>query len=289
MMVTARRIFSGDGTPMDPAIEARFFSRLKMRNGTFKLTRPNRFADIEQAFAPFIASRATRLRSVLDVGASTGVTTIELADFLARRGVAPEIIGTDLYIEAHLVKILPGVHVLCDPDGWPLQYDVAGVPLRAWIRRLDYVTLAALPLHAARAGMSPALRRFIAEGRSRAVRMQTRALSGRRIELVENDIFTSTASFIRRFDFIRAANILNLGYFSEHELSRALDNIRSYCSGPGAMLLVTRGGERGGNDGTLFELREKGCFAVLSRIGRGSEVEDLVLSLPQNQYFEKQV
>lgn len=278
MPVTAKDFFSANGAQADLAVECEFFAGLKMRNGTFKLTRPSRFALLEQALGPVIRTRVAGPCSVLDVGASTGLTTIELADFLRAQGAAPEVIGTDLFIDAHLVDIAPGVNVLSDPEGWPLQYDVAGMGIRAWVRRLDYVTLAVLPRLLARKFLQPRLRRRIAEGRAQPVRMESRALRGRAIQLVENDIFAQEPSFEARFDFIRAANILNLGYFKPDRLRTAIVNIRSYCRGPGALLLVVKtGGAR--HDGTLFELGQSGAFKVLARMGEGSEIEPLILGL----------
>ena len=81
-----------------------------------------------------------------------------------------------------------------------------------------------------------------------------------------------TPNFVGRFDFIRAANILNACYFPADRLVVAIDNIRSYCSGPGALVLVLR--SRGSkHDGTLFELGPDGKFNVKVRVGKGSEVE----------------
>ncbi|BCP53921.1 ATP-binding protein [Kaistia sp. 32K] len=276
MMLTAKRFFSAAGAPADLARECEFFSSLKMRNGTFKLTRPSRFAVVEERFAPMVRARVKGPCAVLDIGASTGLTTIELADFLRAQGAVPRVVGTDLFIDAHLVDLAPGVHVLADPDGWPLQYGVAGVGIRAWVRRLDYVTLAVLPRLLARSMLRPRLRRRIAAGASLPVRMESRALVGQAIRLVENDIFVREPSFAARFDFIRAANILNLGYFRPERLRVAIANIHAYSRGPGALLLVVKT-DGSKHDGTLFELGPEGDFQVLARIGRGSEIEGLVL------------
>ena len=275
MTVTARQFFLAERQQADPAAESEFFSKLKMRNGTFKLTKPSRFAALEADIGLRIAERAAHLRQVLDVGVSTGLTTIELADFLRAKGASAEVIGTDLFVQAHLVEIAPEFRVLSDNEGWPLQYDIAGRPIRAWIRRLDYVTLMVVPRLLARAALRPRLRRMIAQGQSVAVRMETRGLAERNIELVENDIFAATPRFVGKFDFIRAANILNLNYFPAARIRDAITNIRSYCR-PSALLLVARS-KGSHHDGTLFELEPDGNFAVRARVGNGSEIEALVL------------
>ncbi|WP_416208013.1 ATP-binding protein [Chelativorans sp. M5D2P16] len=276
VMLTARRYFTAEGIEIDPEAECAFFSNLKMRNGTFKLTRPSRFAAVEERIAPIIREKADRIRDVLDIGASSGLTTIELADFLQAAGAAPRVIGTDLFVKAHLVEIASGLHVLADEEGWPLQYEIAGRPLRAWVRRLDYFTLAFVPLLLGRSALRGRLRRRIGEGRSLPVRMECRALAGRKIRLVENDILVPTAEFAGRFDLVRAANILNLGYFPGERIRAAIANIAAYCRGPGSLLLVVRT-QGAQHHGTFFELLEGGTFAVRSRIGKGSEIETFIL------------
>ncbi|WP_342642045.1 ATP-binding protein [Rhodoligotrophos ferricapiens] len=276
MSLTATRVFSSN-PPLDLTLESAFFSRLKMRNGTFKFTKPSRFAEVDRWLLPFAKDRIGADSAVLDIAASTALTTIELMDALAVQGMSPRrVIATDLFIDAHLVDVAPGIRVLCDPDGWPLHYELAGFGIRAWRRRLDLITLAAVPLMLARAGLGPRLRRLIAEGRSHPVRMQSRALSGRNIELVANDIFVREPRFVGAFDFIRAANILNLGYFDERRLRTAIANIRAYCREPGALVLIVRTGDAH-HDGTLFELDRSGGFSVVARLGRGAEIEPLVL------------
>jgi hypothetical protein len=106
--------------------------------------------------------------------------------------------------------------------------------------------------------------------------MQSPALAGTDIEIVENDIFVLTPEFVGRFDFIRAANLLNEGYFAREKLSAAISNIRSYCRGPGSLLLVVRSSEQR-QDGTLFRLEADGRFQVRARFGQGSEIEQIVL------------
>ena len=66
MALTARRFFAVEATQVDPVEESEFFSGLKMRNGTFKLTRPSRFADLDAEIASAISERAGGIRQVLD-------------------------------------------------------------------------------------------------------------------------------------------------------------------------------------------------------------------------------
>ncbi|WP_235890922.1 class I SAM-dependent methyltransferase [Pararhizobium mangrovi] len=274
--------FYADAESFDLARECDFFSSLKMRNGTFKFTRASRFASLDGRMAQLLRAHAGNIREVLDIGASTGVTTVELADFLSGEKVDAKITATDLFVEAHLVALGPHIRVLADGEGWPLQYDLAGRAVRAWVRRLDYVSLMCLPRQLARTRLQPYLRGKIEAGRSVPVRMETRSLASHGITLVENDIFVPTTFLTGRFDFIRAANVLNRGYFSDRQIELALANIRAYCRGPGALVLIIRSGSRD-HDGTMFELDPRGRFELRARIGEGSEIERLVLSLAPKQ------
>lgn len=278
MILSASKFYSSGTDSTDMALEAAFFPKLKMRNGTFKLTQPSRFQELEAAFRPYVEERADSLREVLDVGVSTGLTTVELARFLTDCGGAPSIVATDLFIEAHIVELVPGFTVFCDPEGWPLQYDVRGIAVRPWVRRLDYVTLAFIPLMLGRSVLRPRLRSRIMAGMSRPVQMITRSLpSNGEIEFVENDIMCRSDRFIRRFDMVRAANILNTGYFSPDQIHIAIENIHSYLRGPGALLMIARTNRARENAGTLFGLNGNGSFTALERVGGGSEIERLVL------------
>jgi hypothetical protein len=95
---------------------------------------------------------------------------------------------------------------------------------------------------------------------------------------MEFDILKVSPQFAKRFDFVRAANILNLHYFSGEQLKVAVQNIKSYLRGRGSLLLVARTAEGGAeNAASLFELLDSGKFAEIARYGKGSEVRDLVL------------
>ena len=98
------------------------------------------------------------------------------------------------------------------------------------------------------------------------------------IELLDDDI-TQPAPHLRgRFEVVRAANILNRGYFSIHQLREAVRSLRGRLAGPGTFLIIVRTDETGSNHGSVFRLDDKGSFEMLARLGRGSEIEDIVLS-----------
>ncbi len=112
------------------------------------------------------------------------------------------------------------------------------------------------------------------------IKLVTHRLRGKKdIERVDDDITAPCPSQLRaRFHVVRVANILNRDYFSSHQLGEIVGNLRDRLTGPGAFLLIVRT-ESKGNHGSIFRMDDRGSFEVLSRIGRGSEIEDIVLGI----------
>jgi hypothetical protein len=277
MALTARQYFALPAESVSPAIEAAFYGSLKMRNNTFKLTSASRFAELERKLAPVFERRASAIREVLDIGVSAGVTTVELAEFLQSNGSTARITATDLFIDAHILQVYPGIVVFADSTGWPLQYEIMGTAIRPWIRRLDYFTLMFVPRKLFLEKMRRRAGALISDRQGRPVRMISRALDSRRdIEFVQNNVLENAPDLRTRFDFVRAANVLNSNYFNKAELNTALGNIKTYLRGPGSLVLITRTNRTNENAGSLFEYHADGSLQVLSRIGAGSEIETLV-------------
>jgi chemotaxis methyl-accepting protein methylase len=99
-----------------------------------------------------------------------------------------------------------------------------------------------------------------------------------RIEVVEDDILVNRA-YRECFDVVRAANILNRGYFDEGTLIAMLLNLRNRLR-KGGLLVVCRTNDRNVNNGSILVLGEDGRLGRLARLNEGSEVEDLALNLP---------
>jgi hypothetical protein len=270
--------------PLDawsPQIEDRFFCSLKMKNGTFKTTKTSRFAEVESLLEPVLRPRLAAMKNVLDVAVSSGTTTLEFSEYLKKLGARASVVATDLFADGYLIPIVGGLTVLTDSSGFPLQYAIGGHPVRSWTRRLDYFTLAFAPRAAARAILSRSARSLIEKEKVKAVRLVTRQMENRKdIEFIEDDILNIAPALQGRFDLIRAANILNLDYFSESDLIRALKNIRSYLRGPGGLVLINRTAEKTNiNSGSLYELDGVGKLQEILKIGKGSEIRDLIASI----------
>ena len=276
MTITARRYFDGVVSAAD---EARFYGSLKMRNGTFKSTRSRRFADLD----PLILKHAPVLEEgellILDVAVSGGISTVELAEAFHAAGRECRLTATDLFIEARLLELGGWLTVLTGSDGWLLQYDVAGLAIRPWIRRLDYLTLAVLPSRIARSVIGLPIRERIHAGRGRRVRLVCqRLVEMPGVRLLENDVLRKDKALVEQFHVIRAANILNLSYFTREQLIGGVRNLLSYLQGPGSILVVSRTDEPSHvNNASVFTLDDRRRPVLVERLGTGSEIESLVL------------
>ena len=266
----------------DLAQEAEFFANLRLRNGIFKTTRARR---LDSTTPPVIGQLRAAGRSsvrVLDVGCSSGISTVELHEALAAAGLAGETFGTDLVTSAVHVARADGCGLLFDRDRRVLQVD-----LGAWAGSWSWPPLRRdllyRPHKVARGRwlLGPGARPFrqALERPRPGYRVTEVPLLSSAVErapgvcIVEEDV--RAPEIPGRFDFIRAANFLNLLYFAEAEIER-IARLLAERLRPGGLLLVVRTPEfEEVNHGTLFRLSD-GALEPLATIGQGSDVAALV-------------
>ena len=268
------------------AIEDNFFRRLRLPGGVTKRTRRGRLADLDALVAEHLP--CGRRLELMDVAVSSGVTTLDWAASLRRAGFDFGLVAGDATPAAWLLSLGRRVEVLVDGAGRPLQYDLFGrampsaapgpLAMLPWLGRL--LTRFAL-------AWDEDLRRSLAasrEVRGRPLRSQRVALvvpellADPAIELVEDDLLARAADPLAgRFDVVRAANLLNRGYFDEDALRRMLARLVARLK-PASLLAVCRNEEDGSSHATVFRRGEEGLEPI-ARLGCGSEVEELAASL----------
>ncbi|MCW4463436.1 hypothetical protein OK349_17140 [Sphingomonas sp. BT-65] len=260
--------------------EARFFGRLKTANNTFKRTEPSRLAGIDAALVATLAAHCSRVDTALDLGISSGVTTLELMEALRAADHAVEVTGTDRSLRARLVALPHGCRALVEPNGHVLQYEVLGRAVRPWERRLDRWTgMAAVRALVEWRLREPAMARAAAGDGEEVALLSPRLRRAGAFRWHEDDITRRNDAFVARFDLVRAANLLNRHYFAPDTLRDAVANTIAYLRGPRAWLLVLRTHGASDHRGTLFRMGEGRRLAIIDRYGTGSEVEDLVMEL----------
>lgn len=273
-MLTAVAFSSGQS--LTPQEEAAFFAALRLGNGTFKTTYDHRMDDLNEFMIARWRATAFRPAKFMDIGVSSGISTVEWFEALQRDGFQPRMTATDLALWGRIVSLWPGMSVL-ESGGCILQHMILGIPIRPWLRRLDYFTGYAL--------LSALANKLAVRCRARRegdpiLLVSSRARRHSGIEWLEDDILgENPARFIGRFDTIRAANILNADYFSGHQLERAVVNLRDRLAGPNARLIVNRTLKEGSNHATMFRLTDANRFEVEARFGRGSEIEHVVVAV----------
>ena len=281
-MLTASRFYALPVAHIGVDTEARFFGSIKAADGTFKRTAAGRFAEVDRQLVEQFRVAGARINSVLDIGVSSGITALELFEALVSAGHQAQLTGTDRLVDASILTLYRGCRALVDANGFPLQYDIAGRPVRPWLRRLDFVTGAAL----ARPILDRLLRRRIRQVREQrghaghSVKLVTpRLTDADSFEILSDDIMALNPAFLGRFDLVRAANILNRHYFGEARLRIALSHVRRYLRGPGTWLFIVRTHGEDEHHGTLFRMNSAGTLDPIHRFGRGSEVEHLAMSV----------
>jgi hypothetical protein len=178
---------------------------------------------------------------------------------------------------------------LVDRRGRVLQYDVGGrvliVPLRK--RLVPKYIWAVLLMQVYAKFLAPTLRhapRAAAGSRWgaqwRPLQLVSPSLRNRKhIEIIEDDILVDRG-YDRRFHVLRAANILNRGYFDERVLRAMLVNLRERLR-DGGLLVICRTSKHGDvNNATLFRLDPERRLRPIARLNAGSEIETLALDLP---------
>ena len=275
MIPTARSVLlprqpRGAATQRD--LEARFFRGLRLRNGTYKTTGPSRLTDVDRAVVDLLG--VPRRIALLDVGISSGVTTLDTLNALGQAGMMVELVGSDLYLRASLVHTLGFIDVLLDTSGYPLQLATPFLvkcrphkPRGAVRRRVLDWLFDRVGEHV-RGGPE----------RGTPVQLVARQLADRsEVALEEHDIQRPRPEWDGTFDVVRAANILNLDYFAPAVLREMARNLLNWTT-PGGLLVICRTLPDDSNHATVFRREEDGP-KPLARVGSGSELEHLITNL----------
>jgi hypothetical protein len=258
--------------PIDPTAEARFFTYLRVRNGTYKTTCSGRLDDFNRLILASLLVAPLETIRAMDVGASSGVTSLEWAEQFEASGVPFRLLATDLTAITNLHRYKPWFHALVDDQGRPLQYQICGRVFRGYPSRGDVLRLTIVPIWLAKC--LHLLFENAGYGIKDSVPMVTSGLLRHPcIEVRTDDIFRDDADYHGRFDVVRAANILNRNYFGEDKLKAGIGNLARRLR-RGGILAVCRTRPDGTNHGSLFR-STAGCLRKIEQLGDGSEVDDL--------------
>lgn len=251
--------------------EQAFFRRIKTSNGTMKTTTTHRLDSMNELFFSIIERLGRPPKVAMDVGVSSGITTLEWLDAFERRQIPVTMIATDHVMSVGLYAVSPHLRALVERNGHLLQIEIFGHGIRTYLRGLDYLTGAAL--------WRPALCRFarrrlkdaVHEGEFQLVAPALRRHA--RIRLADDDIFApNPAPFVRGADVVRIANLLQPIYFSDDQIRCGVANIRERCRGEDSLVIVCRNTDDR-LEGSILRMTAGRQFVPEARLGPGSEVE----------------
>ena len=283
-MPSSLAVYGGVGM-VTPEIERRFFTKVRLPNGTYKTTYRHRLDDVNEWLLEFLPSN--RCLNIMDVAVSSGFSTVEWSDHLQAHGFQHQLVASDLVTEAWLTSWSIWLAVLFDSSGQdPLLLEIGRVtvPVRSdrWLARalrpLLFPLLRAIAAVGRRVGPAPPMapvvpRRWV----HRSVPLVSPELHRRQdIEIVQDDI-TTPGRFPLAFDVIRVANLVQRVYFDDDTLRKIVINLRDRLR-DGGILIICRTTENGVNHATIFR-RTGDCFVFDASINDGAEVRDLVLAL----------
>src|SRR6185437_7407474 len=138
MTLAARKFFDMPPDLLTAQMEQEFFTSIMGKNKTYKTTYHDRFSEIDQLLVRQVRAGTMRASHVLDVGVSSGISTLELFKALSADGSDVNLVATDVLIDADIVGVVPGCHALIDKSGFPLMFDVFGRGVKPWITATDY-------------------------------------------------------------------------------------------------------------------------------------------------------
>lgn len=264
-------------TPTIEQRENQLFRVLRMPNGTHKLTSPGRLTELDKRLLSFLPQGEAV--SLLDIAASSGVTTCDLVRTLSEGGLDVFSVATDLYLHASIETYPLGVQCLVHKQTQRIL-EASGLGLHitddkpTWLRPLAWCR------HELVTALSVLRRRVAKANRMCKTRDDVLLATfwARQLvdEFYEHDMFGWTPEWEQRFSVVRAANILNDVYFSPTQCRAALKNLVRYVRPDGFLVLARSIDVR--LEFSILQ-RVNGQFRVIDRGGRPSEVESIALEV----------
>jgi hypothetical protein len=254
-------------------VDTSYFKRIRLSNGVYRTTTRRRLDDVNAAAVSFI--KGHRLPRILDVGASSGISSAEWSSALFDEGIEHELHVADLVMWGLWTRWM-GMIFLYEPSDvlYLLQIDIAGIAFpnssgSFWRNRVFCILNAVMP-HRFLASLSkpvmlvgPALRRQAGD---------------RRILFHQFDIFETPPQLDGvPFQVIRVANLFNKIYFSDEKLLVGLKNVLSLLDNKGVLILA-RTLDNGSNHASVYVRTQSGLNRV-AVIGAGYESDGFLRRL----------
>src|SRR5258708_7118594 len=242
----------------DPQLERKFFARVMLPNGTVKFTSEHRLDDLNDLSLPLIKALPFKPLHIMDVAASSGVSSAEWHDQLLSAGLDFTLCATDLVTTALHAKAL----------GAECLFDGHMKPIHVLAFRRGMPPKAPMPIGIVPMAVSTCLKLV----RNRPVSlMSKRFQKSPRLRIEQDDI--QKKSGLTGFHVLRAANILHCKYFTKRQLIDIVQKLKSRLA-EGGLFIVCRTLD-GCNHGVMCSFNS-GTLRVIARIGNGHEIEPVL-------------
>jgi hypothetical protein len=251
--------------------EAEFYRGIETSNGTKKATDAERLVQMDDLFFKTLARLDLTPRTVMDIGVSSGVTTVDWLRAFEDRGHNIEMIATDFVMSVYIHKLGKNVKALTERNGYLLQIEVFGNGIRTYRRWRDYFLGGWIWRNLLCAFVRSRLPRTEREGPYKFVSPHLRDRQD--VQLLDDDILApNPANMIGCADVVRVANLMQSVYFTDAQMRRMAVTVRERCRGEGSLVIICRD-LRGHIEGSILRLASRNQFVVEARLGRGSEAE----------------
>ena len=259
---------------------------MQTTDGTLRTTFPGRFRDVDTMSLELLKARPSSSPfQVQDRATFHALTAWEWAERLLEAFPHGEFIASDIALWLFELSLSSGERYILEPNGQPLQYirppfvlSLQREPRRYPINRL----LAGLAKRRFERLRLPAGWMETGPGDSRQLTripyIHPRALAfskrNPRFQFRTQSVFDITPDAC---DVLRTMNILNVSYFSQEQLIQGIEAVY-YSLRPGGLWIIGRTLEEDFTNHVTFFDRQDAGWEVRERIGRGSELESMILA-----------
>jgi SAM-dependent methyltransferase len=242
--------------------------------GTWKRTNRGRLICTEAMLCEHITPRPACQVSVLDLGASEGLTTLELASALQQRfGYRVNVTLADLNLWLYRYRKGP-VFEYRAQDGEPIMVKFGPLGLRLARNR-----------HNQPQSVDPLAKTYVRFSQFRkSMKLDTKislvhpfVWNQPAVRVAELDCLVRNRSLEFSFDAVRASNILNPDYFARPQIDRALACIHAYLVEGGCLVVSRNRDDLPGQSehGSVWR-KTSSQFSHLADFGAGSEISSQV-------------
>lgn len=241
--------------------------------GAWKRTGSKRLVKTEQILKQHLPAERHSNVSLLDLGASDGITTLELLQSFRQAGYdRVSICATDLNLWLYRFRLGPLTEYRAS-DGEPIMVRLGPLGLRLAKHRRD---IGSSDLFSAWYLRSKAIRD--------SMQLDTRIGLVNPLVRSEPDIMFSELNCLERSDMFvgkfmaaRASNVLNLGYFQPAQLASAVTHLHAYLRQEGCLVVSRNVDTPAGEveNGSVW-LKRDNRFERVSDFGNGSEIKDII-------------